>query len=62
MKAVFKKGFNMTYKRFDKFEATGKNEEIKKRLHKRLIKKAALTAINIILSISAGITIALILL
>lgn len=52
----------MLYKRFDKFEVTGKNQETKKRLHKRLIKKAALTAINIILSISAGITIALILL
>lgn len=52
----------MTYKRFDKFEATGKIGEIKKRLHKRLIKKAALIIINIILSILAGITIVLILL
>lgn len=52
----------MTYKRFDKFEATGKNQETEKRLRKRLIKKAALTAINIILSISTGITIVLILL
>lgn len=52
----------MTYKRFDKFEATGKKQKTKKKLRKRLIKKAALTAINIILSISAGITIALILL
>lgn len=52
----------MNYKRFDRFEMTGKIGSIKKRLHKRLIKKAALTAINIILSISAGITIILILL
>ena len=52
----------MNYKRFDKFEMTGKIERIKKRLHKRAIKKAALTTLNIILSISAGITIALILL
>lgn len=52
----------MTYKRFDRFEAIGKIQEAKNKMRKRLIKKAALTAINIILSISAGITIVLILL
>ena len=52
----------MNYKRFDKFEMTGKIGSIKKRLRKRLIKKAALIIINAILSILAGIAIVLILL